>query len=115
MPSGANHCVLETGNQVACSNASYPVVNTTAYYTGFDDSGRACGCTCNVSGSCSGVVGFGSGGCGTLTAVGAGCQSGLAFDHPEISAPNTPGCTPGATEGGSTSTTGVERTVCCLH
>jgi hypothetical protein len=52
---------------------------------------------------------------GKLTAAGRRVPERLAFDHAEISAPNTPGCTPGATEGGSTSTTGVERTVCCLH
>lgn len=116
MPAAANHCVLETGNQAACSHPGYPTINTTPYYTGYDDSGRACACTCNVSGSCSTVVGFGSGSCGgLLTAVGAGCQAGLNFDHAQISAPNAPGCTPGAMEGGSTSTTGAERTVCCLH
>jgi hypothetical protein len=63
--------------------------------------------------SCSTVVGFGNGSCSGLFAVGAGCQKNLSYDHAEISAPTGTACTPGATGSGSTSTAGIERTVCC--
>jgi len=114
-PAAANHCVLATGDQVACTVAGYSTLNTTPFYTGYDDTGRSCACSCDLGLSCSSVVGFGSGGCSSLYAVSGGCQKDLTYDHAEISAPSGTACTPGATSSGSTSTTGFERTVCCVQ
>ncbi len=115
-PVAPNHCVLEPGNQVACTVTGYGVPNTTPFYSGYDDTGRTCACTCNMGLTCSGGVGMGTGSCGSLFFVGAGCQNGLTYDHVSISAPSgVNGCTPGATTSGTTSTTGFERTVCCMQ
>jgi hypothetical protein len=114
-PTAANHCVLETGNQAACTVTGYSVMNTTAFYSGYDDSGRSCACSCDLSGSCSGI-GFNTGGCAPFYAVAPGCGKNWSpYDHAQISPPSGVACTPGATMSGSTSTTGFERTVCCTQ
>lgn len=115
MPKAANHCVLQTGNQVACSVPGYAVANSTPFNTGFDDSGRSCACSCALSGSCGNVVGFGNGLCSSLFAVAPGCQKNLSYDHAQISGPSGVACAPAATSSGSTSTAGFERTVCCTN
>ncbi|MCU1281504.1 MAG: cell wall surface anchor family protein, partial [bacterium] len=116
VPKAANHCVLETGDQVACTVPGYSVMNTTHFNSGFDDSGRTCACACVLSGTCGANVGFGNGSCSPLFAVGGGsCQKGLTYDHASIGAPSGVACTPGATSSGSTTTTGFERTVCCTN
>jgi hypothetical protein len=107
--------VLETGNQAACTVAGYAAMNTTAFYSGYDDSGRSCACNCGLSGSCGGIA-FNTGSCTPLIAGAPGCSKNWSpYDHAQISGPTGVACTPGATMSGSTSTAGFERTVCCTQ
>jgi hypothetical protein len=125
-PAASKHCVLATGNQVACSVTGYSVLDTTPYYSGFDDSARTCACACNINLTCPNYVTFGPTGpfCAG-TPVNAGCQNNLAYSTALVPMaipiggypPDGGGvpieCAPGATESGTTSTTGFELTVCC--
>jgi hypothetical protein len=111
VPAAPKHCVLMTGMQVACNVSGYSVQDSTPYFSGFDDSSRMCNCACNLGGSC-GAVTMGPSMCNLL--VGSGCQNGLSYAVAQIAAPNNPGCNAvGVLNGGATSTTGYERTVCC--
>jgi hypothetical protein len=114
VPAAPNHCVVQTGDQVACNVPGYTVQNTTHFYSGFDDSGRTCACACNVSGSCSTVIAMGTSTCNI--AVSSACQNSLGYAVAKVNPPSSPACLPGATSGGSaTSTAGFERTVCCTN
>jgi hypothetical protein len=112
VPAAPNHCVLEIGDQSACTVPGYPVQNATEFFTDFDDSTRACTCVCDANGSCG--VGFGNGGCGSLTGA-SGCGSWPTYDHAQINTPGGALCAADASSSGATSTSGFERTVCCLH
>jgi hypothetical protein len=118
VPVAANHCVLESGSQAACTVSGYPVQNTTPFYSGFDDSTRACSCVCNPSGSCVGAVGFFSNGVcsGMVASQGEGCYKGWpSYDRAQVFPPSNAACVAGAASSGATSTSGFERTVCCMH
>jgi hypothetical protein len=116
VPVAPNHCVLEVGDQTACTVSGYSVQNVTQFFTGFDDSTRACSCVCDPSGTCNNAVGFGNGSCGgTLSAQDSGCYgSWSAYDHAQISAPSGAMCAVSVASSGTTSTSGFERTVCCV-
>lgn len=112
MPAAPKHCVLEEGNLTSCTRPGYGVLDSTPYFTGFDDNSRSCACACNKVGSCSVLMGTGA--CTTATAT--GCRNTFSgLDHAEISNPINAGCGAGATETGATVTDSFQRTVCCTN
>ncbi len=116
MPVAANHCVLETGSQTMCTSVpGYSVPNATQFFSGFDDSTRACSCTCSPTITCN--ASFYTNGSCTTGPFGqpAGCYKGwTAYTGATIAAPSGT-CGAGAGESGATTTTGFERTVCCIN
>jgi hypothetical protein len=113
VPVAPNHCVLEIGDQTACTVSGYSVPNATQLFTGFDDSPRACSCICDPNGTCDGDVFFGNGTCANLSM--GKVRVATAYDHAQINAPSGAMCAAGAASSGATSTSGFGRTVCCLH
>jgi hypothetical protein len=124
VPAAPNHCVIKTGSQVACPT-NY-TLNTTRFYTSFDDSGRSCSCTCklNGSGGCSGtptVELFTGSDCtsapGTqLNSLGCDASQDLSSFNQALATGVTvtshASCSTSTSQTGSTALLG-EQTVCC--